>query len=326
MIETGLALLLAVHLLLVNLAMGGPLVCLWLEVRFTRHGDAAAGLVGRTLARDSLTALAAAIALGALMLAVLWLRGDTRYFQALGVIPQSRLWFSLAELVFYFVVQGVYLWRWDRPRARWLHRTLAVLAATDLMLHFPPLFVIIAALTRAAGPLTETLDRQAFYELLLDPQTVSRVLHVWLSSLAVAGAVVMIYCLRLLKSHQVPAADTARLVAGGARVALSATLLQLPVGVWVLVELPSPSRERLLGGDLPGTLVFGVSLVAAFGLLHHLAAAALGDVEPAQVRRTCGLMTLVVVLMTWVMARADRREMPPSLPDASTVPAQIRQV
>src|SRR4029079_19472558 len=98
-----------------------------------------------------------------------------------------------------------------------------------------------------AGPLVDTLDRHAYYKLLMDPQTVSRVLHIWLASLAVAGAVVMLRCIQMAKRQDMPVEVAARVAAGGARIALSATLLQLPIGAWVLLELPNSSRDQLMG-------------------------------------------------------------------------------
>ena len=54
----------ALHLLAVNVATAAPLVCIWLRWRESRHEDAAAGAVGRYLARQSNVMLLWGSALG----------------------------------------------------------------------------------------------------------------------------------------------------------------------------------------------------------------------------------------------------------------------
>ena len=65
----------------------------------------------------------------------------------------------------------------------------------------------------------------------------------------------------------------------GGRVARVPTVLQLVVGMLVLLALPERGRDGLLGGDRVGTLLFGLSIVAAIVLMHRLANIAAGDVQ-----------------------------------------------
>src|SRR5438270_11738652 len=69
------SLLLAAHLLCVNVASGAPLLAAWLDGRGTR-GDDAAARAAVYLARASLAALAAGTALG---LVIGWLKWDADY-------------------------------------------------------------------------------------------------------------------------------------------------------------------------------------------------------------------------------------------------------
>src|SRR5205085_9687230 len=87
------------------------------------------------------------------------------------------------------------------------------------------------------------------------------------------------------------------LAAWGAGFALAAALLQIPVGVWVLLKLPSSLRDQFLALDWGTTLLFAGALAAMIGLLHHLAAAALGDARGPVSRRCVILTTALFVLM-----------------------------
>jgi hypothetical protein len=64
------------------------------------------------------------------------------------------------------------------------------------------------------------------------------------------------------------------LISAGAWIALVASLAQLAVGLWVLIEMPITTRNLLLGSNWLGTGLFFVAIVATFGLLHMLATVA----------------------------------------------------
>ncbi|HWC89701.1 MAG TPA: hypothetical protein VG433_08600, partial [Pirellulales bacterium] len=212
-------------------------------------------------------------------------------------------------------------------RARpWLQGILAVLAATDLAYHFPPLFSMLALLASRPELADVELTSQVNRSLMLDPQIMAMVLHVWLAATAVTGASVMLLVAGRLPTvaQAPPAAALANSIAaapagsapdaaaqGIARMAagwaLGATVLQLPVGVWVLLTLPDRGQSALLGSDMVATLLFVASLAAVLGLLHHLAAVALGDALRGQVRRAAGLMLAVVLLMTAALDRTRHR-------------------
>ena len=92
------------------------------------------------------------------------------------------------------------------------------------------------------------------------------------------------------RGSEVPSTDQAETLPavqlGSARVALVATLLQLPVGVAVMLSVPNRLRDALLGEDLLAAVPFACGMLATLGLLHTLAAVALGDRDPRQVRRS----------------------------------------
>jgi hypothetical protein len=86
------------------------------------------------------------------------------------------------------------------------------------------------------------------------------------------------------------------LAVSGGRIALAATLLQIPVGLWVLSALPQQSL--LLGSDAVATLLFGGSVLGSLALLHQLAIWSLGDISRRRVWLSTALLCAVVLLMT----------------------------
>src|SRR5262249_55398417 len=121
---------------------------------------------------------------------------------------------------------------------------------------------------------------------------------------------------RRFRGDAVPAAD--RLIASAARGALVATLLQIPVGMWVAAALAPAAREQVLGGDALSTISLLFSIVLALGLMHHLAAIAMGDTARKSVLRAAMLLALVTLLMSATLHRA-RSQAYETLRPAATV-------
>jgi hypothetical protein len=303
LVEIWIVVLLAAHLLLVDVAMTGPLVCVWLERRETRYADRAAGRVGRALARMAMWSLAGGMALGGLLLAIRWSISDRGYFEAVATIPEGRLWFGLAELIFYFVCMGAYTLLWNRLRNwRLVHRGLAIAAASNLLIHFPALFAIVSVVSTRAQLWGEKLDRSGYWTLLLDGEVLSRVVHVWLAAFAVTGVALM-----ALASRPAPDASSQRLIHRGACLALACSLLQLPAGLWLAFEMPDVAREPLFGGDLLASGLFIVSLLLAMQLLHTLASVALGEPRSKQIHRSVAIILVLVLLMVGTRSRLHYR-------------------
>lgn len=301
MLDSLLVLVVSLHLLAVGVAVGGPFVCIWLEWRESRRGDALAGQMGRKLARHSMVVLTVGILLGAAALGLLWQLYPAAYFGALKTIEPSRLWLGSLELAFWYGCMGAYLGLWQRL-ARWrsLHRLIALAAGTNLAYHFPFLFATVAVLSTRPELWTESFR---FRSMLLDAEVLLHATHDVLAALVVTGVFVMSYAPRLARSEG-GEADARQVLTWGARLALPPTLLQLPVGLGLLIELPYHSRAQLLGSDPFGTLLFGLGLLAVIGLLHHLAAASLGDGELREARRSMLLVALVILLMVSARHRA----------------------
>ncbi len=314
--ETLFIALLTVHLLAVNLAAAGPLASLVLEWAATRRNLPAADELARRLSRHALVAFAIGTAIGVAFLAILWSRENDPFVAAMLRFTRAKLWFAGAELLFYVVCQAIYLWMWPRPwrrtsLGRVVHRSAAVLAATNLLYHFPPVMVVIADIAAGHLDAPSVIDATVYRRLAFSPAVLSRSLHHIFAAVALAGlyAVVLAWREKSRASGDGPRDDREtqphiRAATWGGRIALVATLLQIPVGAWVLLTLDN--SRAVMGGDLAVTGLFAVAVIAALGLMHHLAALAFGDIGRKSVCSAVALFVVVVLLMTSTLVLARR--------------------
>jgi len=301
-----LSLVLTAHLLALNLACAGPLFCIWLGGR-PRSERASEAALGRSLAWWSLWALLFGIFLGVGWLVAMPSAG---LLAALQRFPARSYWISGAELAFSVGCLAAYAWLWERAaRQRWLHAVLALLSTTNLFHHFPPLMAVVGNLTvdpSWAAP--AVIQRSAFRQMMLRGEVAALSIHFALASVAVAGVVVL---WQLGRQHSDFAEEPKRKIARRtAIVVLVTTLIQLPVGVWLLSVLPAPSRAALIGGNLLASLAFVGSLTATFMLLQKLVAIALGE-NQRRLLSQVGLLLLVIVTLMTVTLRIAREERQP---------------
>ena len=313
---------LSAHLLAVNVATAAPFVCVWCEWRSTRHGDAALRAVGRRLARDCVLLFLAGTALGLAELGWLFWRSDPADLEALRTMPVSRWWFGGLELLIYLGCMLAYWYGYDRWQRRGWQRLLAIAAGTNLGYHFPALFTIVSLVGERPELWGQTIE---FRELLVDRETLARVAHFWLASFVVTGVLAM-RPWRAISSNrealsrgdtwiEVPPSDDERATFCGARLALVATTLQMPLGIWLLTTLPRASQNLVMGRSMLATGLLIAAVLASLGLMHLLASLALGDVELRLVRRAALLLVAIVTLMvgTRVAIRHDLRQNAPAL-------------
>lgn len=296
---------LAVHLLCVNLACGGPMVAAWLDWRGVR-GDGAAAALAVRLGRAALHALAVGAVLG---IVVAWLKWDANY-RALwnGPLRYKLHWGAVEGLFSAFLLVG---WCSLLPKQaggkRWaaiVRSLVAVVAASNLLYHVPFLMSVAARLHRSGEVTGEVLRGAAFRRIMLEGQTPALVVHVALASVAVAGVALLMIASR--RQSDGSETDTARLVRYGAWWALVPSLAQLPVGLWVLSVLPADVQAQIMGNSTVGIIVFLAALGAALWLLSTLANLALGEISPSLVRKAALAMFVTVVLMSAVQHLARR--------------------
>ncbi len=298
-----LTLTLSFHLLCMNAATAGPLVCVWLDWR-ERRGDPFAGRAGRQLAWWTLGLFFVGMALGGL---VAWWEWTPAFWRELLERFYSRIYWGAWELAFSALLLAVYAiwWRFapGKTAARAGRSLLAVLAATNLMYHFPPLFVVVAKL--GSGELAQVgQDDLPFMRLAWQGEALALTVHFWLASLAVAGMMLALIVTRWTVSDDAESAAAARLAVWGGRLALVPTLLQIPVGLWIMMRLPPLRQGQLMGRDLLGSALLAGGVLASLWLMHLLVGLAVGEARRQAVRRSAVLLLIVVLLMTGALRRS----------------------
>lgn len=305
-----LSLLLAAHLLCVNVAAGGPLVAAWLDWR--GRGDEAARKAAKWLAGWSIAGLLAGAILGAL---IGWLKWDADY-RSLWTGPLSyKMHWAGIEAIFSLVLMiGWWLWlpgRAGGSKAVVLLRGLmAVLASTNLLYHFPILFSVAARLHDAGQTAGAAIRGAAFRQLMAQGEAPAMAVHVTLASVAVAATMLLGLSLRWRRTGD--AAGAYRVAVWGGRWALVASVLQLPVGLWTLAMLTPATQSRLMSGSALGMILFMSSIATALWLIRELVNVALGDGTRPALVKSMSLMLVTVALMTATQQHARRADVPPA--------------
>lgn len=299
MLDFVLVPLATLHLLAVYVATAAPLVCLWLGWRETRANDRAAALVGRRMAIGVLVVFLVGAALGFLALGLILWRGPVEYVNGLASLEPSRYWFGAVELLFSFACYATYVWLWDKPLERsvgrrFLARFLIVLGSTNLMYHFPTMFVVTGLLSTRPDAWQSYAD---FVHVMRERESGARILHHVLAMFITAGVYLMVVSRRLARDGLDPE-DASRVARWGGRLATIAVFCELPAGIYLLTQVSSPTRADLFGGDLGAMVLFTAGIVAALGLMHHVTAAALGETSRQAIGRAMILLFVVVLLMS----------------------------
>ena len=294
--------LFAFHLMAMNIASAGPLASVWFDWR--KVDRAASHAAARYLGGVSIVTFLVGMLLGIGLAAVAW---DAEATRSILSLLEHKIFYGVLELVFSLVLMlGYYAWLRSATleSALWarVSRTLIVLlAASNLLYHFPPLFAVAAKIADGWRPEADLITPAMFRVQLVTPAVASQSVHFVLASIAAAGVVILGFSLRLRRDPTAEEMAVTRVARLGGIMALIPTLSQILVGMWVLLSLPSESQQRLMGGDLSLTGLFVLSLVAALGLMHTLASIAMGDVERRNIARAMMLFVVTVVLMTSVL-------------------------
>jgi hypothetical protein len=295
-----LTLLLVLHLVCVNVAAGAPILCVWLEWR----GGPLARQAAEYLARMGLTSLVAGGLVGILIGGLKW----SPSYQSLWTGPLSyKMHWAVGEVLFSLVLAAVYWQLVRRPRgesklARGGRGLVALIHGTNLLYHFPVLFILAGRMHDQGLTIGPVVRGAAFRQLAGQGETPALAVHVALASVAMAGILLLGLAMKWQRLGR-EAADSAWIAAWGGRWALAASLGQLPVGLWTLAMLPGGEQSRLMGSDGIATALFAVSMLAVLWLLRELVAIAMGETTKGALIRTMTAMLVVVALMTAMQQR-----------------------
>jgi hypothetical protein len=298
--------LLSLHLAAMNVAGGAPLASVWLEWRERRAG-AVTTAAADYLAAAALLSLLTGIVLGLGLIGLRW----SPTFVELWSGPMARkMYWGLGELVFSLVLAGGY-WAWRSrvrkpgPFARAGRVFLPLLSGTNLLYHFPALFLVASHLSEEGLTSGPSLTAREFRQQMMAGPTPALTVHVVLASIAAAGIALLGLALRWQRQNH-DAEERKRLTTGAARLALVPTVLQILVGLWILVKVEPLTQNQLLGGNLPAAVCFLAGVLVALWLMQLLASLAFGEVERRVIIKSMAAFLGTILLMTaaWHAARA----------------------
>jgi hypothetical protein len=289
---------LAAHLVAMNIAAAGPLACAWLL-----GGKASDFEWSGRMVRWSIGALLAGAFSGGLLL----VSPSEGMRAALSRFPRDAYWFAASELLFSLgcLIFLLKLSRGPKHRTAWAW-ILALATATNLLYHFPPLMAVLGKIAVAPRWAREpVITHPVLLRLAARPEVLSLWLHFVVAS--VAGAAIAAICAgRETRKEDDENYDAA--VRRLAAVGLISTLLQLPVGAWVLLSSNEPAQDAVMGQNSVATACFAAGVLLAIGLTQTLAAITAGDTQRSTRGRAAGLFVAVAVLMTatLTLGRAPR--------------------
>jgi len=294
LVDISLIALLAGHLICMNIASVGPLLCVLLLRPAIRTGFEDASRIAAQLALWSVGLLLLGIIVGVALGFLAWAAGERSLVQILPEFGRKITWGVLEIICSLGWMLGYWIWLKRRlPQslvARYLHAGLAVLSATNLLYHFPPLLTVMTQAATGEIVVTQAVDAATFRKLALNPNVMAHTVHFWLA----CGAVSSVFLFWLVRKLERPEPYFAL----GGRIALGATLLQIPTGCWLLIVCPPALQSRLTGGHVIATSLFIASLVCVFLLLQNLATLVIGEADRKPARKATIYMAATVILMT----------------------------
>ena len=292
-------LLLSMHLICMNVASGAPFVCIWLEWKLRRNNDGSAKAAADYLAAATVITLVVGSLLGLVMGWLLW----TPEYAAVWTerLSHKMHWGGLELLFSLAILVGYWAWR-KRAAVSGLtgvlgKTALLLFASTNLLYHFPPLFLIAGNLADGGEATSGPVQGKLFVQQMLSGEIPAMWVHFTFASLAMAGIMLLGLALRMGR-RGAPAAEVSRVAMWGGWWGLILSLLQLPVGLWVISTLPPGSQSRIMGSSGLATVFFLTGIVAALWLLRELVSIAMGETGRGNLIRAMSAMVLVVVLMT----------------------------
>ncbi|MFN8091031.1 MAG: SCO family protein [Vicinamibacteria bacterium] len=286
------------HLLPMNLLLGGSLVLV--HLRLSRRADDAAdrALLARTIARARPVLMAATVTLGVAPLLFLQALHGRVFFTS--SILMAWAWLAIVPLAM-AAYYGAYAAASDAPPRPWLDVAVAALLLAVAFVQTTNATRSLRLETFAAA---HRLDPRGLLLNLDDPTFWPRYLHVVLGAVAVAGLGIALLGRRWRAEDPGRGARTAR---RGLSIFALATAANVFVGLALLIALPKAVLIRLVGGGGRGSvLVLSVGLLLAVALAGA-ALLALGARRPERAAMVVGALLLATLAAMVVLREEVRR-------------------
>ena len=305
-----LVLTFTLHVVPMNLLVGGSIIALIARLRGRRDERSAA--LARVIANALPVVFAATITLGVAALLFLQVLYGRAFFSAAVLLAVPWILVVPALIVGYYsayVARGTGMATSSAepgdtatPPARraWIWSTVAALCV--LAVAFIQANVMSAVLHPDRLPAWFAAGASGLRLNMGDRTFAPRLLHAVTGACAVAGVGVAIAGYIKRKEDE---ALSAWMVRQGAMWFIGATMLNLLFGVWWLAALPAPTVLLFMGRDLMATLWMSVGIVAALAALGHMIPTVMTK-DPRSLLFG-GAGSLVVALFCMVMVRDTAR-------------------
>jgi succinate dehydrogenase hydrophobic anchor subunit len=271
-----------IHIVLVNLVVGGSLIALFSALRrANRSGTRLPDVISHRLP----LLLPFAITIGVAPL--LFVQVVYGHFFYTSSVLMARYWIAVIPLLI-LAYYGVYLYAHrmgSSPIVAWSALTVSAIAFLYIG------FVYVNNFTLMVQPhrwIAYFQNRSGTLLNLSDPTLIPRYLHFLAASIAVAALFMAILWDR--RSGREPA-DYSKRVGGGLKLFGAATIFQVLVGFWFLSTLPSSVIGGLLGQDIPKTAPFLLAFLFALGAV---ATAFMGKLRPTVVQSVATLLFMAI--------------------------------
>ncbi|QTH45475.1 cytochrome ubiquinol oxidase subunit I [Cohnella sp. LGH] len=289
------------HLIYVNITVGGAVYAVLLEIVGIRKRDDIADKLALQLATMVAIHKSIAVVLGVAPLLVI----STIYTQFFypSTIMIGKWWLMLIPLLIVsFLLLYVYKFTWHRWQNRKKLHLVFGISGTAILLFVPLLFI-----TNVASMLQPELwnGSKGFFDSLFRYPTIwQRYLHFMAAGFAVIGMYMYWWGKRKSRQEDNPVYALARKFGKGS--ALLFTLLQLIAGPLLLLSMNSGVRSSFLGGSLFHTSLLGTAVALAFVLVALMYKLYKADSRKLFVSSLTVLL-LIMGLMSWI--RHEVREL-----------------
>jgi len=298
--------LLAVHLIAIQIASACPIVCCLLprNAENPRSNRAA-----KRMASHSVVALLLGVSVGLLLGWLAMSQGIRDYTPVLTKF-YNRIWWGGWELLFSLLVMlACWLpWNfWTASRGRRIFQgLLAIVTATNLLYHFPPLLTVMATELASVPDETAnvaTITSAEFRALIAQPLVIAKSLHFGFAAIAVSGAWLMLFHSSTKQDGESPTDHPAR---RGAMIAVSAMAMQMLIGMWLVTQVPSAEQSALMGGDPIAAALLLASIVFSLGAMNQLGTIAMDSRDESTPRQIRFAAIGVLVIATTMICVAGR--------------------
>ena len=295
------------HLLVIAVAAAGPLLCIPLNAKQLNRKDSgerdAYWALGTTLSRHANVALIVGSVFGLIVAYLVW---NDDFHQRCHVL-KTRFMYAGVEWVFSCVLLLItHRWWLKRPDGfkPFLFRSLLiVLATTNLLYHFPIIFMLVHEIPATVVAELESagaeLSRQQFYEYAFSSSMLARWLHIVISMLMISFAYVAVIALRFAREATNVARETAvRTVSWSARNVLILLFAQIGFGLMALMTMEN--SQLVMGGDVMVTALFGGSMCLLLLQMQQWTALLSRKIDPQAVARAVTTLIALFSCMTAV--------------------------